>query len=235
VSHSKGKNDAKIINDLLGELSGEDRVLFQENLNTDPQLATEYQKFDSLLKKLHTVAVPPSQTPDLSVRIMASIIEKEEKVWWKSGVGYGPFTYRSWIHRSMTYRSIIGAVAIAIVAVKILPEFFYTHPTITPIGPKLPQSISAAPSGEYSIRATYNDARIAESSDVILTFFNGAFGAIVMLLSALLGIVFLLLSSVKKIPSCRIAALICFIIAIAFYVMRSMISTWFNDVSLIAS
>jgi len=76
-------------------------------------------------------------------------------------------------------------------------------------------------------KANYNDARIAESTDVILTFENSAFGALVMVT---LGISAILLAAFGyKNRTCRWLALGSALGAVATFVVRSMINTWFND------
>lgn len=74
----------------------------------------------------------------------------------------------------------------------------------------------------YSAKANYNDARIAESADVILTFLNGAFGALVMVASGIGAIISGAFGQYR-------AALGLMVVAVGSFIVRSLISTWFND------
>jgi len=80
-------------------------------------------------------------------------------------------------------------------------------------------------SAQYSFKANYNDARIAESADVILTFLNGAFGALVMVASGIGAIISGAFGQYR-------AALGLMVVAVGSFIVRSLVSTWFNDRSL---
>jgi len=81
--------------------------------------------------------------------------------------------------------------------------------------------------GGYGAKANYNDARIAEGADIILTLINSSLGALIMVT---LGISAILLAAFGfKNRTCRWLALGSALGAIASFVVRSMISTWFND------
>jgi len=80
----------------------------------------------------------------------------------------------------------------------------------------------------YSAKANYNDARIAESADVILTFLNGAFGALVMVASGIGAIISGAFGQYR-------AALGLMVVAVGSFIVRSLISTWFNDATLTQS
>jgi hypothetical protein len=80
-------------------------------------------------------------------------------------------------------------------------------------------------SAQYTAKANYNDARIAESADVILTFLNGAFGALVMVASGIGAIISGAFGQYR-------AALGLMVVAVGSFIVRSLISTWFNDATL---
>ena len=77
----------------------------------------------------------------------------------------------------------------------------------------------------YSRVARYNDDRVAESVDVLLAYINGAFGALIMVISG-----------VGAIMSCAFgqykAALGLLAVAVGSFVLRTLVATWFNDTSL---
>jgi hypothetical protein len=74
----------------------------------------------------------------------------------------------------------------------------------------------------YTEQANYNDHRIAESVDVILTYITGTFGALVM---ASAGIAAIISSAFGQYR----AALGLLVVALGSFILRSLISTWFND------
>lgn len=77
----------------------------------------------------------------------------------------------------------------------------------------------------YTPQARYNDDRIAESVDIILTYINGTFGALIMVSA---GVAAILASAFGQYK----AALGLLVVAVGSFIMRSLISTWFNDQSL---
>jgi len=74
----------------------------------------------------------------------------------------------------------------------------------------------------YSSKANYNDHRIAESADIILTFLNGSFGALVMVASGIGAIISGAFGQYR-------ASLGLMVVAVGSFIVRSLISTWFND------
>jgi len=77
----------------------------------------------------------------------------------------------------------------------------------------------------YTPQATYNDDRIAESVDLILTYINGTFGALIMVSA---GVAAILASAFGQYR----AALGLLVVAVGSFILRSLVSTWFNDESL---
>jgi hypothetical protein len=80
-------------------------------------------------------------------------------------------------------------------------------------------------SAQYAFKANYNDARIAESADVIVTFINGAFGALIMVASGIGAIISGAFGQYR-------AALGLIVVSVGSFIVRSLISTWFNDSSM---
>ena len=77
----------------------------------------------------------------------------------------------------------------------------------------------------YTAQANYNDHRIAESADVVISYLNGAFGALVMVASGIGAIISGAFGQYR-------AALGLMVVAIGSFIVRSLISTFFNDVSM---
>jgi Ca-activated chloride channel family protein len=86
-----------------------------------------------------------------------------------------------------------------------------------------------APFVGYSARANYNDDRVAESEDVILTHINGAFGALIMLICGLLAVLFGIAACVtKRRRLFGIASIAAMVLTVGSFMLRSLVNTWFN-------
>jgi Ca-activated chloride channel family protein len=84
----------------------------------------------------------------------------------------------------------------------------------------------------YAAHAVYSDSRIAESADVALTLLNGSLGALLMIVSGMATIMLAAFGTKKNRRIRWVFASISGLIAVGFFVVRSLISTWFNDTSL---
>lgn len=73
--------------------------------------------------------------------------------------------------------------------------------------------------------ATYNDSRIADATNQILTYIEGSFGALVMVGAGIAAILSAAFGQYK-------AALGCLIVAVGSFILRSVLSTFFNDVNI---
>lgn len=69
---------------------------------------------------------------------------------------------------------------------------------------------------------TYNDDRITQSVNAILTYLEGTFGALVMVAAGLGAILSSAFGQYR-------AALGCLVVAIGSFILRSILSTFFND------
>jgi hypothetical protein len=76
-----------------------------------------------------------------------------------------------------------------------------------------------------SLTTYYNDQRIADSVNAILTYLEGTFGALVM---AAAGIGAILSSAFGQYK----AALGCLVVAVGAFILRSFLGTFFNDESI---
>ena len=96
----------------------------------------------------------------------------------------------------------------------------------------------AAPSGYsggpvYSVGGltTYNDVRIANSVNAVLTYLEGTFGALIMLVSFTMAVLVLLLTPIKWRRLSYSAAALLLLVAVGMFACRSLLSTFFNDVT----
>lgn len=79
----------------------------------------------------------------------------------------------------------------------------------------------------------WGDVRVAEHADVIMTFLNSSFGALIMVLGAIGGISGIILSSRKKSRKILVLALLLCMIAVCIFLARASISLYFNDTSFV--
>ncbi len=75
---------------------------------------------------------------------------------------------------------------------------------------------------------TYNDERIANSTNAVLTYLEGSFGALVMVASGIGAILSAAFGQYR-------AALGLMVVAIGSFILRSLMSTFFNDTEITAT
>lgn len=75
------------------------------------------------------------------------------------------------------------------------------------------------------LEITYNDERLSESVNAILTYLEGSFGALIMVCAGLGAILSSAFGQYR-------AALGCLIIAVGAFILRSFLSTFFNDLNI---
>lgn len=73
-----------------------------------------------------------------------------------------------------------------------------------------------------ALQIQYNDQRFAEAANAILSYLEGSFGALVMVVAGLIAIISAAFGQYR-------AAMGCLIIAVGAFVLRSFVSTFFND------
>jgi len=73
-----------------------------------------------------------------------------------------------------------------------------------------------------TLTTTYNDDRITNAINAILTYIEGAFGALIMIAAGLMAIVSSAMGQYK-------AALGLLVVAVGAFILRSLVSTFFND------
>jgi len=76
--------------------------------------------------------------------------------------------------------------------------------------------------GGAGLETRYNDVRIANSVNAILTYLEGTFGALVMVAAGLGAILSAAFGQYK-------AALGCLVVAVGAFILRSFLGTFFND------
>jgi len=76
--------------------------------------------------------------------------------------------------------------------------------------------------GTGGLTTTYNDARIVDAINAILTYIEGAFGALIMIAAGLMAIISAAMGQYK-------AALGLLVVAVGAFILRSLVGTFFND------
>ncbi len=82
--------------------------------------------------------------------------------------------------------------------------------------------LAAQVGGAGGIQTTYNDVRIANSVNVILEYLEGSLGALIMATAGILAICSAAFGQYK-------AALSLMVVAVGSFILRSLMSTFFND------
>ncbi len=80
----------------------------------------------------------------------------------------------------------------------------------------------SSPAEAYNPIANFNDDRVAEAADVIMTYIHGSFGALIMVCSGIAAILSAAFGGYR-------AALGLLVVAVGSFILRSLVSTWFND------
>ena len=83
----------------------------------------------------------------------------------------------------------------------------------------------SSPAEAYTPASNYNDDRIAEAADVIMTYVHGSFGALIMVCSGIAAILSAAFGGYR-------AALGLLVVAVGSFILRSLVATWFNDANM---
>jgi len=75
------------------------------------------------------------------------------------------------------------------------------------------------------LETTYNDARITNVINAILTYIEGSFGALIMIAAGLMAIISSAMGQYK-------AALGLLVVAVGAFILRSLVATFFNDANI---
>lgn len=79
---------------------------------------------------------------------------------------------------------------------------------------------------------TYNDVKVANAVNSIMTYLEGSFGALAMLLCGCVAIVSMVIGFVRNSRRASIVGLTFFILAVACFLLRVSISYFFNDIGI---
>lgn len=120
---------------------------------------------------------------------------------------------------------IIETISRRIGAMFIAPSTFQVNSVLLIAGVALILAGLTHPAEAYSPIANYNDDRIAEAADVIMTYVHGSFGALIMVCSGIAAILSAAFGGYR-------AALGLLVVAVGSFILRSLVSTWFNDVTM---
>jgi hypothetical protein len=93
------------------------------------------------------------------------------------------------------------------------------------LGLGLSQEVSANGTTGGKIETTYNDEKIANAVNAIMTYLEGSFGALIMAASGVGAIMSAAFGQYK-------AALSLMVVAVGSFILRSLIGTFFNDIGI---
>ncbi len=116
----------------------------------------------------------------------------------------------------------VGAMSVAPTEKQVRVALFLVGIGILSLG--LSHEVSAQ-IGTGKLGTTYNDMKIANAVNAIMTYLEGSFGALVM---AAAGIGAILSASFGQFK----AALSLMVVAVGAFILRSLISTFFNDIGI---
>ncbi len=201
---------ADLIDHLLGELPESRRESHERELLEDSTFGHERDEIASLITQLRTLRSCPNETPDVASPVLQQLSAEK-------------YRSRFWGHLVFTpFR--IGSSITALACLVLLVYLPSRH-----LG-----GTSTKPSGGYRAVARYNDDRVAESADVTLSYINGAFGALVMIGFGVTSIILALVAI--QAPTRRrgwvSASIVCALLAIGSFVLRSLVNSWFNTTTL---
>lgn len=124
-----------------------------------------------------------------------------------------------------SYRSVCSRVSAAISApteAQASAALFILGVAILSFG--LAGGAMAADYDGSGLVATYNDMRIANSVNMILTYMEGTFGALIMVAAGIGAILSAAFGQYR-------AALGCLVVAVGAFILRSFLGTFFNDIN----
>jgi len=124
-------------------------------------------------------------------------------------------------HRELCQRA--GALVVAPSEKHARIALFVAGVAVLSLGMSL--DVIAQINGGGSNLAKYNDTKIANAVNVIMTYLEGSFGALVMAAAGIGAILSAAFGQYK-------AALSLMVVAVGAFILRSLISTFFNDISI---
>ena len=110
-----------------------------------------------------------------------------------------------------------------------MKDFLWTHITLRLLALLFAITLPTL-TWAYTPKPQYNDSRMAESADVLLTYLNGSAGALIMVGCGVAAIFVVAIGSKETFRRRLIGGTVLALISIASFITRSLVSTWFNDV-----
>jgi hypothetical protein len=124
---------------------------------------------------------------------------------------------------SLSFCQRLGASSICPTEKQFRGVLFVAGLSVLALG--LSHEVFAATTGGGSIQTEYNDVRIANAVNVILEYLEGSFGALIMAASGIMAIMSAAFGQYKT-------ALSLMVVAVGSFILRSFMSTFFNDVNI---
>lgn len=131
--------------------------------------------------------------------------------------------FKKMINSSLSFCQRLGAASVCPTEKQARSVLFVAGLAVLALG--LSHEVFAAQAGAGGIQTTYNDVRIANAVNVILEYLEGSFGALIMAAAGIGAIMSAAFGQYK-------AALSLMVVAVGSFILRSFMSTFFNDESI---
>lgn len=212
----KDSTELPILAYLEGTLSPEEANALEHERKNSPYFDAELREYGQIHRQLITVATEEYCCPDTVLEdVMQQVLQDhgESEGKFISGV----LSMGAFLRQAARSQLAIASLICLLIASPYL--WFQSHSLKLPTGVAVHRSI---PSTNGPRTATYNDARIASATNVILTHVEGSFGALFMVISFLCALGSALLKRYKL-------AAVLLLLAIAAFGTRSLVGTLLTD------
>jgi Ca-activated chloride channel family protein len=214
----------QFLNFLEGTLSEEERRSFNEALQSEENLALEFAQYQQVMQIEREIAL---QQFDLDEHFTDKIMARLSPKPWSSREVV--MSYLSALGRFLSSKLMISVFFLLALAIAwwLRSPVNGGYPQTMAPGPEYTQGQNYIIAGgaQYVPKASYNDTPIAERADIMLTYMNGQFGAMLMILSFLFAVYSVIFRKFK------LSGVFVMLTCLTF-TLRSLVSTWFNDTTL---
>ena len=195
-----------------GRLEGEEVRRLEQSLAESPSLRREFEEYTKVLSLSRLLATPHEADARFSADVMAAIAQQRQAPgWWRGLLGF----LEGSRPRPLWALSAAAALVVLILIVR--------AGEVPPISGPVISSGSSRPGPTGMV--TYNDVRISNSVSAVLTYLEGTFSALLMLVCGMLAVLCALLRK-------RGWAFLFLILTIALFLLRAGLSVFFNDVAI---
>lgn len=193
-----------------GRLSSEEATRVQALVYADVELRHEFEELKAVGRSLDEMMLQQvDPMPSVADEVMEEVAEVTP-----SRISY----------RLVTFMTMCGALAAGFFLWNV------TGPTEIVRAPSYGGSGGGLVVGGHG--TTYNDVKVANAVNSIMTYLEGSFGALGMLVCGSVAIVSLVIGAARKSRRAGLVGLTFLVLAVAFFFLRTAISYFFNDVGI---